>query len=57
MYMNTLTLVGSAILFFYCVIQIFKFYGVEQHVYADYLLFYLIIILSVVFLPNDIPQL
>jgi hypothetical protein len=54
--MKTITLVGFTILFFYCVIQIFKFFGIEQHVYSDYLLFYGILLLSVVFLPNNIPD-
>ena len=53
--MNTITIVGLTIIFFYCVIQIFKFFGIEQSVYSDYLLFYGILLLSVVFLPNDNP--
>ena len=54
--MNTITIVGLTIIFFYCVIQIFKFFGIEQHVYADYLLFYGILLVSVVFLPNQVPD-
>ncbi len=54
--MNTITLVGLTLIFFYCVIQIFKFFGIEQSVYADYLLFYGILLISVVFLPNEIPS-
>jgi hypothetical protein len=54
--MNIITLVGSAILFFYCVTQIFKFYGFEENAYADYMLFYMIIIVSLIFLPTDISD-
>ncbi len=54
--MNTITLVGLTIIFFYCVIQIFKFFGIEQNVYSDYLFFYGILLICVVFLPNDNPS-
>ncbi len=54
--MNTITLVGSAILFFYCATQIFKFYGFQENAYSDYLLFYMIIIVSMIFLPSNIPS-
>jgi len=52
--MNIITLIGSSILFFYCVTQIFKFYGFQENVYMDYLLFYIIIIVSLIFLPTQI---
>ena len=54
--MNIITLVGSAILFFYCVTQIFKFYGFQENVYADYILFYIIILVSLIFLPTQISD-
>jgi len=51
--MNVITLVGSAILFFYCATQILKFYGFQESAYADYFLFYMILIACMIFLPTD----
>jgi len=54
--MNKITLLGISILFFYCLIQILKFYGIESDVYGVYLYFYIIIALSIFILPNDYPK-
>ena len=54
--MNRITLLGISLIFFYCLIQILKFYGVGPEVYGIYLYFYLFIILSILILPNEYPK-
>lgn len=54
--MNTITLIGLSVIFFYSIIQILKFYGVTEDVYGVYLLFYIFIILCIMILPNDYPK-
>lgn len=54
--MNTITLLGISIIFFYSLTQILKFYGVGEDVYGVYVLFYIFIILSIIILPNDYPK-
>ena len=54
--MNRITLLGIAVIFFYCLIQILKFYGVGADVYGIYLYFYIFIILSILILPNEYPK-
>jgi len=54
--MNPITLIGLSIIFFYSLIQIFKFYGIDEDVYGVYLLFYIFIILCILILPNDYPR-
>lgn len=54
--MNTITLIGISVIFFYSIIQILKFYGVAEDVYGVYLLFYIFIILCILILPNDYPK-
>ena len=51
--MNTITLVGLSIIFFYSLTQILNFYGVDQSVYGVYILFYIFIILCILILPNS----
>ncbi len=53
--MDTITLIGLSIIFFYSIIQILKFYGIGEDVYGIYILFYIFIILCIVILPNDYP--
>lgn len=55
-FMNTITLIGFSIIFLYSLIQIFKFYGVEQEIYGVYLMFYIFIIVSILVLPNNYPS-
>jgi hypothetical protein len=55
-FMNTITLIGFSIIFLYSLIQIFKFYGVEQEIYGVYLIFYIFIIVSIIVLPNNYPS-
>lgn len=54
--MNPITLIGLSIVFFYSLIQIFKFYGVGEDVYGIYLLFYIFIIICILVLPNNNPK-
>jgi hypothetical protein len=54
--MNPITLVGFSIVFFYSLIQILKFYGIDEDVYGVYILFYIFIIISILVLPNEYPK-
>ena len=53
--MNTITLLGVSIIFFYSLTQILKFYGVGEDVYGVYILFYIMIIISILVLPSEYP--
>ena len=53
--MNTITLLGLSIIFFYSLTQILKFYGVGEDVYGVYILFYIMIIISILVLPSEYP--
>lgn len=53
--MNSITLIGMSVVFFYTLIQILKFYGIGEDVYGVYILFYIFIIISILILPNDYP--
>jgi len=54
--MNSITLIGFSIIFFYSLTQILNFYGVGEDVYGVYILFYIFIIISILILPNDYPK-
>lgn len=54
--MNTITLIGTSIIFLYCLTQILSFYGVDETAYSAYILFYIFIILCILVLPNDYPK-
>ena len=54
--MDSITMIGLTIIFFYCLTKILKFYGVGEDVYGVYLLFYIFIILCILILPNDYPK-
>jgi hypothetical protein len=54
--MNTITLLGLSIIFFYCITQVLNFYGVGQDVYGVYVLFYLFLIICMLVLPNEYPK-
>jgi hypothetical protein len=54
--MNSITLIGISIIFFYSLVQILKFYGIGEDVYGVYLLFYIFIVASILILPNDYPR-
>jgi len=54
--MNTITLIGLSVIILYSLVQIFKFYGINDDAYGTYLLFYIFIIISILILPNDYPK-
>ena len=54
--MNSITLIGLTIIFFYSITQILNFYGISQDNYAVYILFYIFLILCILILPNDYPK-
>ena len=54
--MNPITLIGISIIFFYSATQILKFYGIGEDVYGVYVLFYILIIISTLILPNEYPK-
>ncbi len=54
--MNMITLLGISIIFFYSLTQILSFYGVGEDVYGIYILFYILIIISMMILPNEYPK-
>jgi hypothetical protein len=54
--MDTITLLGISIVFFYSLTQILKFYGVDESMYGSYILFYIFIIILILVLPNDYPK-
>ena len=55
--MNKITLIGLSIIFFYSLTQILTFYGVGENIYGAYVLFYAFIILCILILPNNYPEL
>ncbi len=54
--MNIVTLIGITVIFMYSLTQILKFYGVNEDIYGVYMFFYLLIVLSIIVLPNDYPK-
>jgi hypothetical protein len=54
--MNSITLIGLSMIFFYSLTQILNFYGVGEDVYGVYVLFYIFIVVSMLVLPNDYPK-
>jgi hypothetical protein len=51
--MNIVTIIGVSILFSYSLINILKFYGIQEDVYGIYISFYLLLVACVVFLPTE----
>ena len=54
--MNTITLIGLSIVFFYSLSQILNFYGIGEDAYGIYILFYIFIIICILVLPKDNPK-
>ena len=50
--MDSITMIGLTIIFFYCLTKILKFYGIDESVYGVYILFYLMICLFILVLPS-----
>jgi hypothetical protein len=55
--MNKITVLGISILFLYCSYQILKFYGFDLDAFNIYMYFYILLIISILILPNDNPKL
>ena len=55
--MNTITIVGIGLLFFYSVSNILTFIGIDQSVLLSYVLFYGLMIISTLILPKTYPEL
>jgi hypothetical protein len=51
-----ITIIGMSIIFFYALVKVLKFYGVDSNDYGFYLFFYASIILSIFVLPNSEPS-
>jgi hypothetical protein len=54
--MHPITLIGFSIIFFYSLTQMLKFYGIGEDIYGVYVLFYILIIISIIILPNETPK-
>jgi len=54
--MNSITLIGVSIIFLYILLQVLNYYGINEHVYGIYVLFYIFVILCILILPNDYPK-
>jgi len=52
---RSITIIGMAVIFFYALIKILNFYGVDSNVYSAYLFFYGSLVLSMFILPNSDP--
>jgi hypothetical protein len=54
--MNSITLIGLSIIFFYIITQLLNYYGINEHDYGVYIMFYIFIILCILILPNEYPK-
>jgi hypothetical protein len=54
--MDSITLIGITIIFLYCLTKILKFYGLDESVYVVYILFYILLCLCILVLPNGEPE-
>ena len=55
-YMDTITILGISLLFFYSLIQILQFYGIDPSIFAIYIIFYVFLIISKLILPSTYPS-
>lgn len=51
--MDSITMIGLLIIFLYCLTKILKFYGLDESVYGVYILFYILLCLCILVLPNS----
>jgi len=51
-----ITIIGISLLFFYCLVQILNFYGIDTNTYGVYISFYIFIIISSLILPKSYPS-
>ena len=52
---TAITLIGLSLIFFYSLTSILKFYGINEYEYGSYVLFYMMIVVFILVLPNDNP--
>ena len=55
--MDTITILGISLLFFYSLTTILQFYGIDTSIYSIYILFYIFIIVSRLILPMNYNKL
>ena len=55
--MDTITILGISLLFFYSLTTMLQFYGIDTSVYSIYILFYIFIIVSRLILPMNYAKL
>ena len=55
--MDTITILGTSLLFFYSLATILQFYGIDTSIYLIYILFYVFIIISGFILPTTYAKL
>jgi hypothetical protein len=51
--MDTITVLGTTFVLFYCVIQVMMFYNVPANLYVIYLVFYVFLVLTYIMLGNS----
>jgi hypothetical protein len=54
--MNTITLIGMSLVFIYSLVKILDFFNIDSSTYSPYVLFLLLILVSSIVLPKDIPS-
>ena len=54
--MDTITILGISLLFFYSLTQILQFYGIDPSIFAIYIIFYVFLIISKLILPSTYPS-
>ena len=50
--MDTVTILGTTLVLFYCVVQVMMFYNVPANVYIIYLIFYMFLVLTYVMIGD-----
>ena len=55
--MDTITILGISLLFFYSLTTILQFYGIDTSIYLIYIFFYIFIIVSRFILPMNYDKL
>ena len=54
MKINSITILGVSLIFFYCLTKILSFYGITSNYYGTYIAFYIFMILTSMILPHSI---
>uniref|UniRef100_A0A6C0E3X2 Uncharacterized protein n=1 Tax=viral metagenome TaxID=1070528 RepID=A0A6C0E3X2_9ZZZZ len=51
--MDSITVIGSTFVLFYCAVQIFTFYNIPANLYIIYLIFYVFMVLTYLFIGKQ----